>query len=84
MPRWRGDSSIAWSTGPRWLRRASVGRGPLSNRLAKRLVDAAQDEPLDAALSMSTRAQQEIFESDDLHDGVAAFLSKRAPEFRGR
>jgi enoyl-CoA hydratase/carnithine racemase len=48
------------------------------------LVDAAQDAPLDAVLSMSTVSQQQIFESDDLHGGVAAFLQKRAPEFKGR
>ena len=38
-------------------------RGPLSNRLAKELVDAAQDVALDAALSLSTVAQQEIFDA---------------------
>ena len=70
--------------GARELAATIAARGPLANRLAKRLVDAAQDAPLDAALSMSTRAQQAIFESDDLHDGVAAFLAKRAPEFKGR
>lgn len=59
-------------------------RGPISNRLAKRLVDAAQDLPLDAALSSSTVAQQEIFESDDLHEGVNAFFEKRDPVFTGR
>ncbi len=61
-----------------------ASRGPVSNRLAKRLVDAAQDLPLDAGLSMSTRAQQEIFDSSDLHEGVAAFFAKRQPEFKGR
>ena len=59
-------------------------RGPLSNRLAKKLVDAAHDFPLDAGLSMSTIAQQEIFDSSDLHEGVAAFFEKREPEFKGR
>jgi enoyl-CoA hydratase len=59
-------------------------RGPLSNRLAKELVDAAQDLPLDAGLSRSTVAQQQIFDSRDLHEGVAAFFAKRAPEFTGR
>lgn len=59
-------------------------RGPLSNRLAKRLVDAAFDMPLDAGLSLATVAQQEIFDSDDLHEGVAAFLGKRDPHFTGR
>ena len=61
-----------------------ASRGPVSNRLAKELVEAAQDLPLDAGLSMSTTAQQRIFDSSDLHEGVAAFLAKRAPEFRGR
>lgn len=70
--------------GARALAATIAARGPLSNRLAKRLVDAAQDAPLDAALSLSTVSQQRIFESDDLHDGVAAFLGKRPPEFSGR
>jgi enoyl-CoA hydratase len=61
-----------------------VQRGPISNRLAKVLVDAAQDQALDATLSMSTTAQQKIFDSDDLHEGVAAFFAKRIPEFKGR
>jgi len=61
-----------------------ASRGPLSNRLAKKLVDAAQDLPLDAGLSMSTIAQQQIFDSDDLREGVAAFFAKRSPTFQGR
>src|SRR5437660_5972357 len=59
-------------------------RGPLSNRLAKELVDAAQDVAMDAALSMSTVSQQRIFDSTDVHEGVAAFLAKREPAFIGR
>ncbi len=59
-------------------------RGPVSNRLGKTLVDAALDLPLDAGLSMSTVAQQKIFDSSDLHEGVAAFFGKRAPHFQGR
>jgi enoyl-CoA hydratase/carnithine racemase len=39
---------------------------------------------MDAGLSMSTAAQQQIFDSDDLHEGVAAFFAKREPEFKGR
>jgi enoyl-CoA hydratase len=61
-----------------------AARGPLSNRLAKKLVDSALDEPLDAGLSRSTVSQREIFDSEDLYEGVAAFFDKRAPVFRGR
>jgi len=70
--------------GARALAQVIASRGPVSNRLAKTLVDAAQDEALDAALSQSTVAQQAIFDSDDLHEGVAAFLAKRPPAFEGR
>jgi len=59
-------------------------RGPLSNRLAKALADDALDLPLAAGLSASTVAQQKIFDSDDLHEGVAAFFAKRTPRFTGR
>ena len=76
--------NASWRRAPRSTARAQLAatiaaRGPLSNRLAKELVDAAQDVALDAALSMSTVAQQKIFDSDDLHEGVAAFFAKRAP-----
>ena len=70
--------------GARRLAATIAKRGPLSNRLAKELVDAAQDMPIDAALSMSTVSQQTIFDSADLHEGVAAFFAKRDPEFIGR
>jgi enoyl-CoA hydratase/carnithine racemase len=70
--------------GARELARTICRRGPLSNRHAKQLVDAAQDHPLDACLTLSTVAQQEIFASDDLHEGVAAFFGKREPDFKGR
>jgi enoyl-CoA hydratase/carnithine racemase len=70
--------------GARALAATIASRGPVSNRLAKELVDAAQDLPLDAGLSLSTTAQQKIFDSSDLHEGVAAFFAKRPPEFEGR
>jgi enoyl-CoA hydratase/carnithine racemase len=89
------DEALAWGLvnrvvdasaleGARALAAVIAARGPLSNRLAKTLVDAALDMPLDAALSLSTVAQQRIFDSDDLHEGVAAFFAKRVPRFTGR
>lgn len=65
----------------RELARTIVSRGPLSNRLAKKLVDVSLDQPLDAALSVSTVAQQQIFDSQDLQEGVDAFFKKRPAKF---
>jgi enoyl-CoA hydratase len=90
------DEALAWGLvnrvvddgsaleGARRLASIIITRGPLSSRLAKKLVDASHDMPLDAGLSLSTVAQQEIFDSRDLHEGVAAFFAKRPPEFTGR
>ena len=90
------DQALAWGLvnqvvaegtaldGARRLAATIASRGPVSNRLAKELVEAAQDLPLDAGLSRSTIAQQQIFDSGDLHEGVAAFFAKRDPEFKGR
>jgi enoyl-CoA hydratase len=59
-------------------------QGPVSNRLAKVLVDASLDNSLDGALSQSTTAQQKIFDSLDLREGADAFFAKRTPVFHGR
>lgn len=59
-------------------------RGPLSCRFGKQLVDVAFDQPLDASLLQSTVLQQQIFDSDDLREGMTAFFGKRAPVFTGR
>ena len=59
-------------------------RGPISNRLAKQLVRAAADLPLDAALAVGVRAQQTIFGSSDLLHGAESFLKKQEPEFSNK
>lgn len=60
-----------------------AARGPISNRLGKMLIEKSLDEALDAALGASTVAQQAIFDSDDLQEGMRAFFAKRSPIFRG-
>ncbi len=77
------DTGTALDGARRWAA-TIASRAPLSNRLAKSLVDAAADVALDAALSMSTTAQQQVFDSDDLREGIAAFFDKRMPRFSGR
>jgi enoyl-CoA hydratase/carnithine racemase len=35
-------------------------------------------------LSLERELQQRLFESDDAGEGLAAYVEKRKPEFRGR
>jgi enoyl-CoA hydratase/carnithine racemase len=68
----------------RALARTIASRGPISNRLAKELVEKALDETIAAALLESTLAQQAIFDSNDLKEGAKAFFEKREPHFKGQ
>lgn len=59
-------------------------RGPLSNLFAKRLIAAAQDQPVAAALSLANELQDRIFQSEDLMRGAQAFFGKTPVRFEGR
>jgi enoyl-CoA hydratase/3-hydroxyacyl-CoA dehydrogenase len=67
------DAALAWA-------RRLAGQAPLALAQIKR-VSAAGD------LEQGLRAEQEafaaVFASDDAREGIAAFLGKRAPHFRG-
>lgn len=61
-----------------------ASRGPIATRLAKRLIDASMDQPLDEGLARELEASEVVFDSEDMLEGAAAFRAKRAPRFRGR
>jgi 2-(1,2-epoxy-1,2-dihydrophenyl)acetyl-CoA isomerase len=50
----------------------------------KRLFDHAHDAPLEEQLALEAELQQQATQTLDFHEGVAAFLEKRPPEFSGR
>jgi len=60
-----------------------VRRGSVT-AAAKELVDQGAATSLDAALALEREAVAMLFATDDRVEGVAAFVERRTPTFRGR
>jgi enoyl-CoA hydratase/carnithine racemase len=50
----------------------------------KRAVVTGSGLPLAEALALERELQQQLFESEDAKEGLAAYVEKRPPRFRGR
>jgi enoyl-CoA hydratase len=57
---------------------------PLAVRGAKRALDRSLDASLEDQLSFEASEQAVCFESEDVHEGIAAVKEKRDPRFQGR
>ena len=59
-------------------------QAPVAVMLAKRLLNKGAEVPSDVGLEMEAAAQGVLFGTEDIKEGVAAFLGKRKPEFKGK
>ncbi|HXV87325.1 MAG TPA: enoyl-CoA hydratase-related protein [Gemmatimonadales bacterium] len=66
------------------LARAIAAKSPVALRLIKEAVRASVRAPLDEGLRHEATLFGLAFASEDKAEGVAAFLAKRAPEFKGK
>ena len=58
-------------------------KSPQSVAMAKIMMNTGQDVALEAALTMESLAFSGMFTTEDMKEGVEAFLTKRRPEYRG-
>lgn len=61
-----------------------AGRAPLAVRAAKRMVLAAHERSLSEGLAEEREAFYALFDTLDQKEGMAAFLEKRKPEWKGK
>jgi 2-(1,2-epoxy-1,2-dihydrophenyl)acetyl-CoA isomerase len=71
------EESLAWAA-------EIAAKAPLSLRYAKQAVNAAVEEPLGVTISAEAKLQHICITSEDAREGMAAFLQKRKPGWKGR
>jgi enoyl-CoA hydratase len=74
----------AWLDEAKRVAREIAVRSPVSVRLAKEAVDQAFEAPLTAGIEFERRSFFLARASEDAEEGLAAFVEKRAPDFKGR
>ncbi len=61
-----------------------ISRGPVAVRLAKEAINAGFERPLSEALDYEAECFARLMDTEDKNEGVAAFLEKRPPIWKGR
>ena len=60
-----------------------AGKAPIAVQTAKRVIDEGHDMSLSDGLSLEQDALDRVFDTLDAQEGIAAFIEKRDPQFRG-
>ncbi|MEM9230406.1 MAG: enoyl-CoA hydratase-related protein [Pseudomonadota bacterium] len=61
-----------------------AAQAPVALREGKRIVDDGLDSALSAGLTLEQRVLGALFATEDGKEGIAAFMEKREPEFKGK
>ncbi len=61
-----------------------ASNAPISVRLIKEVLQKSYDLDLEAVMQLETEGTLECFASEDMREGVTAFVEKRAPIYKGR
>lgn len=64
--------------------RRMLARGPVALQVGKHLINASAHADMDTGLLLEALGTGLLFGSEDLHEGLNAYLAKRKPEFKGR
>lgn len=64
--------------------RMLVANAPISVRLVKQVLQQSYDLDLESVMRLETEGTLECLASEDLQEGVRAFMEKRAPIYKGK
>lgn len=65
-------------------KRIAVKSSPVAVAAAKRAVNAGIDLPIEDGLAIEVKEVQGVASSEDLQEGIRAFIEKRQPVFKGK
>jgi enoyl-CoA hydratase len=74
----------AWLDEAKRIAHEVAAKGPIAQRLAKEALNRAFDSTLEVGLDFERRQLYLAFASEDAREGLAAFVEKRQPGFKGR
>ena len=67
-----------------YCRELASALAPVAVMLAKRLLNKGTEVPSDVGLEMEALSYGVLFGTEDLKEGISAFLGKRKPEYKGK
>jgi enoyl-CoA hydratase/3-hydroxyacyl-CoA dehydrogenase len=59
-------------------------QSPIAMKLVKQCINRGSQVPLDVGLELEAQAFGILFSTEDLYEGIAAFMAKRKPEYKGK